>query len=103
MIYGIVRHMKAELVISDKVIFDDGAIQDIVVWRVPSPVKGSAHGFKYRLFYGFAGRRLIGYDNERGKGDHRHTEDLEGPYEFLGWEALIDDFLADVARLRSES
>jgi predicted transcriptional regulator len=24
------------------------------------------------LFYGFPGNRLAGYDNERGKGDHRH-------------------------------
>ncbi len=98
-----VRHMNAELVISDKVVFDDGAIQHIVVWRVPAPVKGSAHGFKYRLFYGVAGRRLIGYDNERGKGDHRHIEDREEPYEFRGWAALIDDFLADVAWMRSRS
>jgi hypothetical protein len=95
--------MKAELVISDKVVFDDGAIQDIVVWRVPSPVTGSKHSFKYRLFYGVAGRRLVGYDNERGKGDHRHIDDREEPYGFRGWEVLIDDFLADVARIRSTS
>lgn len=94
--------MIAELVIADKVVFDDGAIQEIVVWRVPTPVPPSSHGFKYRLFYGFAGRRLVGYDNERGKGDHRHIEDLEEAYRFRGWEALIDDFMGDVAQIRSK-
>ncbi|SFI41559.1 toxin-antitoxin system TumE family protein [Methylobacterium brachiatum] len=90
----------AVLVIADKVIFDDGAIQEIVVWQVPTPVPPTEHGFKYRLFYGFPGQRLIGYDNERGKGDHRHREGVEEPYHFRGWEELIDDFLTDVARMR---
>ena len=94
--------MAAELVIADKVVFDDGAIQEMVVWRVPAPVPPSSHVFKYRMFYGFPGRRLVGYDNERGKGDHRHNDGREEPYDFRGWEALIDDFLADVARLRSK-
>jgi hypothetical protein len=40
----------AELVFADKVVFDDGAIQEIVVWRVPEPVPRSSHGFEYRLF-----------------------------------------------------
>jgi hypothetical protein len=93
--------MDAELVIADKVVFDDGAIQEMVIWRVPSPVPPSSHGFKYRLFYGFPGRRLVGYDNERGKGDHRHVESREEPYLFRGWEALIEDFLADVGRERA--
>jgi hypothetical protein len=93
--------MNARLVIADKVVFDDGAIQEMVVWQVPSPVPASSHRFKFRLFYGSAGRRLVGYDNERGKGDHRHIDEREEPYRFRNWEALIDDFLADVARIRS--
>jgi hypothetical protein len=94
--------MDAELVIADKVVFDDGAIQEMVIWRRPTPISPSSHGFKYRLFYGVAGRRLIGYDNERGKGDHRHIGDREEPYQFRSWKALLDDFLADVARMRSK-
>lgn len=94
--------MNATLVISDKVVFDDGMIQEIVIWRVPHPVPPTAHGFKYRLFYGGSGGRLIGYDNERGKGDHRHFRGEEQPYDFRGWARLIDDFLADVAALRGE-
>jgi hypothetical protein len=94
--------MNAELIIADKVVFGDGAIQEMVVWRVPAPVPPGNHGFKYRLFYGSAGRRLVGYDNERGKCDHRHIDGREEPYRFRGWEALIDDFLGDVARIRSK-
>lgn len=93
--------MNAEIVVADKIIFDDGAIQEIVVWRVPLPIPPTTHGFKYRLFYGFPGQRLVAYDNERGKGDHRHIEGREEPYLFSDWEKLIDDFLADVARMRS--
>jgi hypothetical protein len=92
--------MVAERVISEKVVFDDGTIQEIVIWRVPSPVPPSHHDFKYSLFYGAPGQRLVGYDNERGKGDHRHIAGQEEPYDFRGWEALIDDFLADVAMTR---
>ena len=47
------------------------------IWKVPSPVQGSAHELKYRLFYGYPGRRLVCYDNERGKGDHRHIDGRE--------------------------
>ena len=71
-----------------------------LLWRVPSPVRPSVHGLKYSLFYGRPGIREVGYDNERGKGDHRHYGDLEEPYSFAGVDQLIADFLADVRRLR---
>ena len=64
---------------------------------MPSPERGSAHSFKYSLFYGTAGERWIGYDNESGKGDHRHLAVQETVYDFTSPEQLIADFLADVA------
>lgn len=82
--------------------FDDGAILEAIIWQVPEPVEGCSHPYKYRLFYGFPGRRVIGYDNERPKGDHRHEDGSERGYVFTGPEKLIDDFLADVTRKRSE-
>ncbi len=63
--------------------------------------EGCSHPYKYRLFYGFPGQRIIGYDNERPKGDHRHTVYGEERYTFAGPEKLIDDFLADLAKERS--
>ena len=94
--------MKAERILRIKEEYEDGAILEIVVWRTPKPVKGSDHHFKYRLFYGYPGRRLIGYDNERGKGDHRHIDEREEAYTFTTDRQLIDDFLNDVKRRRAE-
>lgn len=92
--------MKAELLQRERFDFDDGAILEMVIWRVPKPVHGSNHTYKYRLFYGHAGRRVVGYDNERPKGDHRHIEGREELYTFTNVETLVRDFLADVARWR---
>lgn len=83
--------------------FDDGAILEAIVWKLARPIAGSAHPYKYRLFYGYTGKRVIGYDNERPKGDHRHYRQRESAYIFVSPERLIDDFLADVALERSRS
>jgi Family of unknown function (DUF6516) len=95
--------MKAVLAYYDKQVLPDRTIVEMKIWQVPHSVPGSAHGLKYSLFYGLPGKRLVGYDNERGKGDHRHLEDQEVPYAFTTPEQLIADFLADVRRLRGES
>ena len=42
------------------------------------------------------GERIVGYDNERGKGDHRHIKGHETAYRFVSPEKLVADFLADV-------
>lgn len=69
---------------------------EMVVWQVPTPVEPCLHSFKYRLVYIVNGARVIGYDNERGKGDHRHFGDREVAYRFMGVEQLVADFMADV-------
>jgi hypothetical protein len=83
-------------------VFPDGAILEIRIWSVPTPVPPSANGFRYALFYGHPGHRLI-YDNERGKGDHRHHGPIELPYRFTSIEQLLADFRADVEKLRGEA
>ncbi len=88
---------KAKLVVHRKRLFDDGSISEIKLWQVPSPVRGSQHLFRYRLFYGVAGERWVGYDNEPGKSDHRHYGAREESYAFTTPEQLMADFLADVA------
>ena len=55
------------------------------------------------VFYGYPGRRVVGYDNERGKGDHRHLEEREEAYSFSTVEILVLDFLSDVRRVRGET
>ena len=77
-----------------------GGVVEIVVWRVPDSVTPSERSYKYRLVFVRGGKRVVGYDNERGKGDHRHIRGREEPYRFESPERLIDDFLADVERSR---
>ena len=95
--------MKAELLFSQRIDYDDGAIVEMVLWRVPLPVLPSTHSLKYSLFYGRPGVREVGYDNERGKGDHRHLRGVETAYHFKNVERLMADFWSDVHRLRGVS
>ena len=68
---------------------------EIVIWEVPYPVRGSRHQFKYRLALVADEICVLRYDNEAGKGDHRHVGDNEGPYEFVDIDRLRADFLMD--------
>jgi hypothetical protein len=92
--------MKAELIFHQRIDYDDGAIVEMVLWRVVSPVPPSTHQLKYSLFYGRPGSREVGYDNERGKGDHRHFQGVETAYVFSTVEQLMADFWSDVRGLR---
>ncbi len=94
--------MDAELLFYQRIVYDDGAIVEMVIWRVPSPVPPSAHDLKYSLFYGRPGVREVGYDNERGKGDHRHLRGAETAYVFTSVEQLMTDFWTDVRATRGE-
>jgi len=94
--------MKAELIFKQRIDYADGRIAELTIWRVPMPVQPSAHGLKYSLFYGRPGIREVGYDNERGKGDHRHFQGAETFYEFSTVEQLLNDFWSDVHTLRGQ-
>lgn len=80
----------------------DGTIVEIKIWQLPQETPERPHGLKYSLFYGRRGERIVGYDNEAGKGDHRHHRGLEMPYAFESMEQLLQDFFADVAKQRGE-
>jgi len=85
----------AELIYREKRSYAGGIIE-IVVWQVSEPVPPSEHPFKYRLVFVLNGVRLVGYDNERGKGDHRHLGKIEMPYTFVDEDKLLEDFWQDV-------
>ena len=85
-----------------RVIVATDAFVEVVVWNIPAPVPPSTHKFKYRLAYVVRGQCVLRYDNERGKGGHRHTETAEEPYSFSTPERLMADFEADVARWNDE-
>ena len=93
---------KAELIFRRRRELADGAIIEGVAWHLPQPVEGSAHLYKYRLFYGYPGQRVIGYDNERGKGDHKHHYDNESPYCFSTPEQVWADFVTDIMAERTD-
>lgn len=69
-------------------------------WRIASPVPPSRHRFKYSLFYGRPGERIVLFDNERGKGDHKHIGAVETEYRFRGPERLMEDFKTAVREAR---
>lgn len=82
----------------------DGVTIEMVIWAVAPAVQGSAHEYKYRFYAGRAGRTLVRYDNEAGKGDHKHlgAGEMEVPFRFVSMQQVVADFLADVARLTEE-
>lgn len=91
-----ITNMKARLIIHDKDTDELGNTVEIKMWQVPV-TKDTPHGYKYSLVYIVDGERVIGYDNERGKGDHRHLEGNETRYEFKGLRELVADFRKDMA------
>jgi hypothetical protein len=92
----------AEPIFEDKQVLENGAIIEMRIWRVPQAVPPSPHAFKYSLFYGRPGEVVVLFDNERGKGDHRHLGKVETAYRFETPERLIGDFTAAVQAARKE-
>ncbi|MBN9060838.1 MAG: hypothetical protein BGP06_16380 [Rhizobiales bacterium 65-9] len=88
--------MSAELLLRERHVLAEDAFVDIRIWRVPRAVRGSRHEYKYALAYIIGGECVLRYDNEAGKGDHRHANGEEFPYAFTSPENLIDDFWRDV-------
>lgn len=95
--------MKALLLIKDR-IRKGPLLVERVVWMLPACVAGCLHHFKYRLYCGLGGATVVRYDNEAGKGDHRHIGKYEHEerYKFTTLEQLIIDFEADIIRLSGE-
>jgi hypothetical protein len=88
--------MAAELMIDERHVLAEDAFVEIVVWRLPRGVSGSVHRFKYRLALVENGVCILRYDNEAGKGDHRHEGKDEQPYQLTTPEALLAAFWSDV-------
>jgi hypothetical protein len=85
-----------ELLMDDRYVLDDRSFAELVVWR---RADGS---FKYRLAYVVDEVCVLRYDNETGKGDHRHMGRRETAYFFTTVEQLLADFWTDVAEKRDE-
>ena len=90
---------EAELVLRTRTAAHGGVVE-MVVWRLPTPLPPSHHAFKYRLVFVRDGKRVVGYDNERGKGDHKHLRLRELRYRFVDIDTLIHDFLEVVEAMK---
>ncbi len=88
--------MTSRLIARAKEIRDDGSIVEIVIWELEQPIAPCAHRYKYRLYHGVAGECRVRYDNERGKGDHKHIGETEAPYRFTSLTQLLADFRRDI-------
>ena len=95
--------MKATLLARTRIVYSARAFAELVLWRVPATVRNSDHGFRYRLAHVVDSVCVVRYDNEAGKGDHRHVGETEGAYRFSTPERLMADFQSDIARWNDEN
>ena len=100
-IVGIIANMAALLVTRFKNVNTDGSILELVVWKLDAPVPPTGHCYKYRAVFVLNGQRVIGFDNERGKGDHCHLDGKEVAYTFVSVDQLVEDFIKAVAARRT--
>ena len=94
--------MQAKLITRFKNITPEGNIIELVVWRLAIPIPPCIHHYKYRAVFIVNGERVIGFDNERGKGDHIHCHGNEQPYQFTSIDQLIDDLITEVEQWKNE-
>ncbi|MEW6521088.1 MAG: DUF6516 family protein [Thermodesulfobacteriota bacterium] len=95
--------MQAVELICTRILYAESAFAELVLWRLPQPLEGSSHEFKYRLAYVVRGECVLRYDNEAGKGDHRHFRGKETAYVFTSPEQLVADFQNDIMRWNNEN
>ncbi len=98
-----ISNMRAILLVRTRIVYSSRSFAELVLWRLPKSVRGSVHEFKYRLAYVVDTECVVRYDNEFGKGDHRHFGTSEASYRFRTPEALIADFQNDIARWNDEN
>ncbi|MDR2212026.1 MAG: DUF6516 family protein [Pseudomonadales bacterium] len=95
--------MKAVNIFNRRIPYAEGRFAQIVVWQLPAPLPGSQHDYKYRLAYVVDGICALRYDNEAGKGDHKHIGVTQYRYVFTGLAQLLSDFESDIARWNDEN
>ena len=100
--HGRLKHMKAIQLVRERISYSSEVFAEIVVWQVPAPLPGSVHLYKYRLVLVVSGECVLRYDNEAGKGDHRHRNGKEYAYSFRSIDQVLMDFQNEVKRLNHE-
>ncbi len=89
--------MKATALKRRKYQLPDGSVIQIMVWELPYPTPERPHVLKYRLNYSLPdGTTVVRFDNEVGKGDHKHVRGIEYSYKCESLEKLLIDFRKEV-------
>ena len=95
--------MKAVELVHERISYSETAFAEVVVWALPSPLPGSKHLYRYRLAFVIDGQCVLRYDNESGKGDHRHVRGKEYNYLFRSIDRLLVDFHTETRRINREN
>lgn len=95
--------MKAKEIFQRRIVLSENSFAELVAWELSTPVRGSLHHYKYRLAFIVDGVCVIRYDNEAGKGDHKHIGTQEIACTFTTINQLVADFYTDVMRWRDEN
>ena len=95
--------MKATELFRQRIVYAENKFAELVLWRLAQPLAGSRHPFKYRLAYVVNELCVLRYDNEDGKGDHRHWGEKESDYDFSTPAKLMADFQHDIERSNDEN
>jgi hypothetical protein len=99
---GEIANMRATLLLRERHILEAGRFAEIVIWRLPSSTRRGPHTFKYRPAFVVDGVCVLRFDNEAGKGDHKHVGGREEIYRFVDTGRLIDDFWHEIENWRGE-
>jgi hypothetical protein len=97
-----IANMKATTLLRERIPFGEESFAELVLWQLPQPLPGSVHSYKYRLAYVRDGECQVRFDNEAGKGDHRHIRGKESNYRFITPEKLVQVFLREARRADRE-
>lgn len=93
---------KAIELLRRRIIYSEDAFAELVLWELATPLAASFHPYKYRLAFVLRGECVLRFDNEAGKGDHKHVRGREIPFAFTGVEALLAAFQRDIERILRE-
>lgn len=102
LLLDILPGMKARLLFNRRAPITEQAFAELVLWEIRKSLPGCTHSYKYRLAFVVAGVCVLRYDNEAGKGDHRHSGKVEAGYNFVSADRLVADFFEDVRRWQDE-
>ncbi len=86
------------LLLRQRIVLGESAFAEMVIWELPRRLRGSIHSYKYRLAFVVDEVCVLRFDNEAGKGDHKHLGETEAPYTFVSLTQLLADFQKEIDR-----